>query len=253
VKHERKLLPVWTTLLVLSLLLAGCSTAVKSPAQTPPALSATPSLAPSLVDTPPPTPSPSPTLLAAITAGQLEGSTYTNGYFGFSLTLPAGWHMASGEELARINGASLACAGTKQDIGAIDQTSLAAQKELFPFLASKYALGYTGGTNPSLGLALENLAASGSSAATGADWLPAAIQRMKSANLPYAFTEIAPVSLGGMDFYTFEADFTMSGMKCRQVYYAAVMRGYAIVLTETAYGDGDLAEMDAVVRSIAFR
>jgi hypothetical protein len=251
VKHKRKLLPVWATLLISSLMLIGCSTTVKSPVQTPTAHSATPSPAPTPVNTPSPTPA--PTLLPAITAGRLEGNIYSNGYFGFSLTLPAGWQMATGEEIARISGASIESAGTEQDTGAVDPASLAAQKELIPFLASKYALGYTGGTNPSLGLALENLAASGSSAATGADWLPAAIQRMKSANLPYAFTEIAPVSLGGMDFYTFEADFTMSGMKCRQVYYAAVMRGYAIVLTETAYGDGDLAEMDAVVRSIAFR
>jgi hypothetical protein len=252
VKYKRKLLPAWTALLVSALLLAGCAASGKSPVQTLSTLSATPSPAPTPVSTLAPSPSPAPTLLAAITSGQLEENIYSNGYFGFSLTLPEGWHMASREEIARVNGADVSCTGIEDEVGDDAAVGLDAQKELFPFLVSKYALGYTGGMNPSLGLALENLAISGATAATGADWLPAAMQRMKSANLPYIFTEIAPISLGGLDFHTFEADFTMSGMKCRQVYYAAVVRGYALVLTETAYSDAEMAEMDAAVRSIRF-
>jgi len=187
-----------------------------------------------------------------ITLGTQEGTKYTNEYFGLELKLPEGWTIASDEEKEAVF-------QTGQDVIAenneelAEKLDLAAQRTLYLLLASKYPMTYEG-PNPNIICIAENLGLLGSaSVKTGKDYIDITKTGLEQTGVPYTFSDVTTVKLGGKDFDTIEATLDAGEIILTQKYYAAVIDGYALVFINSYTNEDEVAEINAYMDSISFK
>jgi hypothetical protein len=225
--------PAWTA--VRSSLRIGASTASSTPTPSSP-----------IITTAPATSSTRPAKFVGFDPGQVTGSSYTNNFFGFRLTIPFGWRVQEQDvkDMLQKTGRDLIKTDNPQANARLDSSISNTVNMLTVF---KYAVGASPEFNASL--------------ICGAEWLPnpsmSAGQYMMSARGvlersqqgQYSFKPLTRETVGGTEFTVMEVELPSS---IRQKYYAAIKKDYALFFVLTYASDEDEAVLRQALRSVRF-
>ncbi len=187
-----------------------------------------------------------------ITMGTLEGTKYTNDYFGLELDIPEDWHIATEEEKAALLQAGQdAIAENNEDLA--KQIDLSKEKTLSLVFSFKYPLTHQG-VNPNVLCMAENLGLLGSvTVKSGKDYLAMTKTGMEQTGMPYTFAEVTTEKLGNKDFDVMEATVDAGTIKLTQKYYAAIFDGYALVFINTFSNEDEALETKGLMDTITFK
>ena len=188
----------------------------------------------------------------AITMGTLDGTKYTNEYFGLELNVPESWHIATEEEKAAITQAGQeAIAENNEDLA--KKLDLSKEKTLNLLISFKHPLTHQG-TNPNVIIMAENLGLLGSVAVkTGKDYLELTKTSMEQTGMGYTFSETTTEKLGGKDFDALVATINAGTITVAQKYYVAIIDGYALTLITSSYSDEETADIKGFMDNITFK
>jgi hypothetical protein len=188
----------------------------------------------------------------AITMGTLDGTKYTNEFFGLDLNVPESWHIATEEEKAAIMQAGHdAVAENNEDLA--KKADLAKEKTLNLLISFKHPLTHQG-TNPNVIIMAENLGLLGSVAVkTGKDYLEITKTGMEQAGMGYTFSDTTTEKLGGKDFNVLVCTIDAGTVIVTQKYYAAIIDGYALAFITTSYSDEEAADIKGFIDNVTFK
>jgi hypothetical protein len=185
--------------------------------------------------------------------GLVEGSTYTNQFFGLTLTLPEGWQAHGEAAKKEIRAAGQGLIGPK-DPAKIAEVERNARRTFNLLTVTQYPLGASGPVNPTLLCFAERLPA------TAADLTDAVyMAAMKKALLQSTQARVTIVrdvyaeSVGGKSFSVFDATSEFRGVTIYSRYYGRVMKGYALVLGLSYPTPEPLPAQVEAVKSVRFR
>jgi hypothetical protein len=218
------------TFLFCALALAPLAARAQTPAQTPP---------------PPRAPSPA--------AGTVNGSTYTNQYFGLTLTLPAGWVVQGDAAKKEISEGGKKLMGSK-DPATDAQIDKAIESTLNLLTATRYARDAPSGEYNSGLMCLAEKVPPGSIGVTDEDYIAVLKNTFKYSQLPITLVKDGYTeTVGGETFSVMDLSIDVSGTVVRQKYYAHIRRGYALSFILSYQTPEQLAVLSEVVKSVRLR
>ena len=207
-------------------------------------------------NTPPP---PSPPAVAVGTAdspdekGRLEGSTYTNDYFGVSFNVPQGWVAQDAAMKQRIldTGKEIVVQGATEKKVAGIESSL--KRTYFLLSVSKYDLSKP---PPGFNAIIMCMAERVPTAVikTGEDYI---VSMMRTTEGTASKIELnGPVRterVGGVPFAVADAKLTTPAATAAQKYYVMIKDGYAFMLGYTYLDEADAKAFADVIKSVKFK
>lgn len=196
-----------------------------------------------------PSASPGQAIDADTALGTLSGSKYTNDFFGFSITFPKDWYIASRDDLIAINNLS-ADLINKESGNKID---LSAQQILPLFLSSTKDPLKEPGSNPSINANAENLSAAAGTIKAPKDYINLFQQTVKSQGFDMTFGEVQSITVDGVEFAKIDTVLNMSGVKVTQTVFAAIKNGYALNCIMTYYSDNDKKTLEDIFNTLDFK
>lgn len=176
--------------------------------------------------------------------------TYTNEYFGLTLSIPDGWFVASkdSEQFIRDVGEDLATG----DDTALKAAVESSKKTTFQLLTlSEFEMGATVEFNPSLILMAERVSHV-PGIKSGKDYLFHSSKVLLRTQLPYELTKDAyPTRLGDREWY--RADFVINQpqMPIDQSYFAAKQEDFVLVVILSAATKEQMVTLRRIADSIA--
>ena len=176
---------------------------------------------------------------------------YTNEFFGFSLTFPETWAIASQETTEAImDMGSNIVANSDPALGAAIESSVQNTYQLF--LISESPIGTpTAQFNPTV-MGMAERISQFPGITSGADYLVHLSRAIAQINLPYEQVgEAYPVTIGGKEFYRTDFQLTLMGVAVRQSYVATIDQGYALGFVLSTSPER-FTELEAIVDSIQF-
>lgn len=190
-----------------------------------------------------------------VTTGTFAGQTYTNDFFGLSLSVPPDWHIASKDEMQKIYNVDQELVGSNDQV--IEKAlELGKQKTIYLFLVNEYPLDHTGSFNSNASLVCENLSITGLKAKNAKGYMLEALKALDHASINLEIDEIDEQKIGRTKVASVYCELEMQGIKLRQRYVAAIVKGYALMLTLTYPQDAsvdELSELQNIVASIEFK
>ncbi|MDQ0091510.1 hypothetical protein J2T12_004947 [Paenibacillus anaericanus] len=182
-----------------------------------------------------------------VSLGVTESGSYTNDYFGVSLSFPTDWEV---QDAAGMN--EIANAGQEMIAGEDEtkklQLELSKAKTLNLLLVSQYPLN---GPDPSPSVTVVAEKVPGMKA--GKEYLDPTKKTLIDTGIPYEFKEISTVKIGGKDMAVLESWFDAGELVVTQNYYTAIIEGYAFSFIITHFDDESKAEVDKIIESITFK
>lgn len=185
--------------------------------------------------------------------GKMNGTTYTNDYFGLTFKVPSDWVIATEKEKDElIKNTNAALAGN--DANLKSQLDYAMVRVLYLVMVSKYPMN-SSTNNPNLQCYAENLSmiSGGINIKSGREYLSASVEQMKAMGAPYTFSDITSEELGGVQFDLLITSGSANGMTFKQKFYSTVMNGYAMNFVITYTNDEDFEVLDDMLKSVEFR
>ncbi|MBW7474719.1 DUF1795 domain-containing protein [Paenibacillus oenotherae] len=182
--------------------------------------------------------------------GKVENGTYTNDYFGFSLTVPQGWQVQDAETMNEISemGKDAIAGGDEDKKKDLD---LAEKKTLNLLMFSKFEMGSVQ-LNPNF-LSTAEKVSKLQGINSSKDYLEILKKMLTDSQLPYTFGETSTVTIGGQEFETIDASLNTGEVTVSQKYYCAIIEGYALSFAATYMDDESKADMDNIVNTIKFK
>lgn len=185
-----------------------------------------------------------------VSLGVTESGSYTNDYFGLSLTFPKEWVYQDADQMMKLMeaGQEVVAGGNEAKNKMLD---LAKTKTLNLLMASKFPLD-SGKTGPSAIAVAEKISML-QGIKNGKDYLESSKKLMVDSQLPYEFQEIKTVKVGGKDLDMMQATINTGEMVVTQEYYSSIIEGYAFNLILTYTDEASKAETDKILESISFK
>ncbi|HVF44182.1 MAG TPA: hypothetical protein VM936_14255 [Pyrinomonadaceae bacterium] len=193
-----------------------------------------------------------PQVASPLDTGKLEGGSYSNDFFGFSVTLPKGWVVLGPEENKQIMDAGKGLIEEGADERKKQGVEAAAARTYFLVTASKYPKG---AAKPDFNAIFLCIAERIPTAVikTGADYF-SVMQRTLEGTA--AKVEVSPVrvqKVGGADFTVADIRTTIGPSVAMQRFYVRVANGHALLLTYTYFDDADLKAFDDMLGTVKFK
>jgi len=182
-------------------------------------------------------------------SGAVAGSTYSNKYFGLTLTIPGGWHVlaASATQEMKEAGKSLV---TSDDPAKKAQLEEAVNKTLILLNASQYTDGAAVPFNPGLLCGAEKVPAP----LKDADYMKVLKGTFQYAQVPVSLErDVYPETLGGVGFSVIDVKVTLPQGVVLQKYYAHIIKDYALFFILTYQTDEQLQTQADALRSVRFQ
>ncbi|MDT3426394.1 hypothetical protein J2Z22_001920 [Paenibacillus forsythiae] len=185
-----------------------------------------------------------------ISLGVTESGSYTNDYFGLSLTFPKEWLYQNADQMMELMAAG-------KDVIAGDDESkkkmldLSKSKTLNLLVTSKFPVD-SGKVGPSA-IAVAEKVSLLQGVKDGKDYLEASKKLMVDSKLPYEFKDISTVKVGGKEMYTMQASINTGQDIVTQDYYSSIIDGYAFNLILTYIDAESKAETDKILESVTFK
>jgi hypothetical protein len=184
--------------------------------------------------------------------GAVKNSVYHNKYFGFNLTLPSEWSVQDQEmsqRLAEIGRKTLA--GEDKGIKALFKAS--EQQSINLLTAFKYPVGTPVPFNPMIACVAERVREL-PGIKCGKDYHYHAKKLMESGQMKFEFPkEISAEKLGGIDFDVMHALMTIGPSTVQQKYYAAIMKGYALVFIVSFTTTDEESVLQSILEGVSFK
>ncbi len=183
--------------------------------------------------------------------GEVTGGAYTNDFFGFTMTFPDAWAVASdetAEELQEVGSELVA-----GDDAALKASIEAAEQNTYQLLMiSEQPIGAPSTSfNPNIVVMAEKVSHL-PGIVSGEEYLINVGNLLTQTDLPYEANG-APyeVEIGGQTFHRADFDLTAGGMEIKQSYLAMIKDGYALgfILSGT---DASLGNLEEIANSLAF-
>ncbi|MBW8034250.1 MAG: hypothetical protein FVQ79_00865 [Planctomycetes bacterium] len=184
--------------------------------------------------------------------GTVEGSVYRNEYFGLSISFPSGWSIQDQEtqkELMDI-GTKLA-AGDDENLEAVIKASELQSVNLVA--AFEHPLGAPVASNPSL-MCIAEKVRHVPGIKRGSDYHFHFRKLLESSAIDVSFPrETSTEKIGGVDFDVMYIEALTAGVIIQQKQYAAISKGYALLLTITYTTDEEKASLQKLLESVTFK
>lgn len=184
--------------------------------------------------------------------GVMEGTTYTNEYFGFTFTIPEKWTLLSEEEKESImNDFITALPSDSKDLK--KQLEKSKAKTLHLVSAYKYPIEINFTFNPNLGCSAEKLSLKNRFIIkSGEDYLTLFKSSIEKLKLPFTFTDISSEELGGKDFDVMVASIEIQDIKICQKFYSTIINGYALTFAVSYMTEKQLNDLNNILETIKF-
>jgi len=186
--------------------------------------------------------------------GTVNGSTYTNAYFGLTLTLPAGWVVQGDAAKKEITEGGKKLMGSK-DPTTDAQIDKAIESTLNLLTAMQYARDAPppGGFNSGI-MCLAEKVPPGSVGVRDEDYMAVLKNTFKFSQLPITLVKDGYTeTVGGETFSVMDLSIDVGGAVVRQRYYAHIRRGYALSFILSYQTPEQLAALTEVVKSVRLR
>lgn len=201
---------------------------------------------------PPPPPRPLATP-QALDPGRLEGGVYSNDFFGLSFAVPRGWvaqDIATQKAIMEEGKTALGQGATERKKAQLDA---AAARTVTLLSASKYDPRTPA---PDFNAMLQCVAERVPTAIvkTGADYLTLSLRTMQGTAAKVEM--VGPVrteKVGGVTFAAADIKMSLGAAAAAQKYYAALMKGYALVLIYSYVDEADAKTFEEVLKSVRFK
>lgn len=259
-KRYTKVLAIFLAIIMLAAAFASCGRAADDSKEDGNSVVQTESPTPEATPeaTPEPTPAATPeatesaegTEVSAEEAlGVVEGTKYTNDYFGFSIEMPSDWYMASKEELATIM--NMTASYLKENSGASVDVAMQQILPLF-FTASRNPFADPGQSSSivCLGQNMKDYAALVTDVRA---FLNLSIQGVKAQGLDATFGEIETYTVNGQEVGKISYTSNQGGVSLTQVLYATLKNDFAIVFTATGFDEESTKQIDDVMKTLSFK
>ena len=276
-KSIKKILSIFLVVILMATSFAACgrrvdesasnsnekvtSTPSDEPSSTPDEVTATPEASvPPVVETTAPTPEATDTQAATGTGetqadanavlGLVEGSKYTNDYFGFSVDLPGDWYVASREELAQIMQITTDYLSSNSDT-TIDLT----QQNIVPlvFASSENPFTTTSTSNPNIVCLAENISQVKSMIPDVTSFLNLAMQQVGSQGVTMSFGDVETLTIDGQEVGKVSGTTVQNEMEIRQTMYVFLKGDYVIDFTLSSFTDDETAMLEDAMSTLSFK
>ncbi len=184
-----------------------------------------------------------------ISQSTFNGSTYTNTYFGFNITIPSGWTVNSKEQRD-----SLMAVGRRMFSNdpnaqkAYDELLLTSSCILY---CSRAAIGTKTEANTSLIIIAEDLKNS-PGITDGKEFLSCFKDEMDKTDIKVKSNNISSIHVDGKDIYYSEIKTKYLSVIVKQIDFAFIVKRYAIGITITYTDDKDFSTLVTAVKSLHF-
>ena len=178
--------------------------------------------------------------------GTVEGNTYTNQYFGFTLTIPEGWYIASREELALLLAAAADILSGDTEGETIDLES----QQIIPLLFTATADPFNqSGTNANMVCLAQNIAEYSRLIKDARSLMNIQIQGIKAQGMDMTFDDVEVIDIVGQEVARVQI---FAGMEIRQTMYAFMKDGFAVVFTLLSFTDEEARLLADMMNSLSF-
>jgi hypothetical protein len=184
-------------------------------------------------------------------AGRLEGSTYTNDYFGLRLTVPEGWRVADQQGFAQIEerGAEDLAGGSPEKQAQANATT---KRVVNLITIGELVQDEKGASTAMLIIAAEPVAAW--LITSGRDYNEVVRRQLLSTHMNYVIDDPAgSESIGGVEFAVLTSRRETAGGVVRQKFYSTVRKGHALFIVSTYLNDKGARDIGEVLKTIKFR
>ncbi len=183
--------------------------------------------------------------------GSVEDSVYHNEFFGLSIDVPEEWNIQNQETLKQLTKqSSEIVAGDDKNLKAVID---AAELQTVQLLAAfKYPVGKPVPFNPNI-LCIAERVSTLPGIERGNDYHFHTKRLLESSDVIVSFPEEnSTVQLGGMDFDVMTIHINVAGTTVRQKQFAAIIKGYALVINVSYSTDDEESEVEAVLDTVRF-
>jgi hypothetical protein len=182
----------------------------------------------------------------------LDGSAYTNEFFGLTLTLPEGWKV-QGEAADKLTGDKVRKLIDTKDPAAQARLERSVADTLNLLTAYQYPLGAAVHFNPAFFCAAEKIPP-GADGATAADYMDVLKQTLRHSRAPVTIDrDVYTENVGGETFAVIDITTRFPNAVGHQRYYTHIKRGYALSLVLTYLTEEQLRTLTGVIESVRFR
>lgn len=195
-------------------------------------------------------PKPGADTASVAAAGKYENGTYSNTYFGVTISIKEGWKTTENDQMVQDAKTRILAAPVSDDTR--QQMQLSLDNTVYMIFANKYPAEFIG-TNPSITIAAEKLPYSANFVIkTGEDYLKSLQSHALGIETDIKFGKIERETVGKREFYSIEASIQNQGMVQYRRYYAILDKGYALVIGTLWQTDEEKKELEQMVASMAF-
>jgi hypothetical protein len=183
--------------------------------------------------------------------GRVAGATYTNGFFGLSLTIPEGWRVADKAIAQQIDrqGADLVAGDSAEKRARLRE---AASKNINLITMGK--LIPVGDMSESALLIVGAEAVPTWLVKTPQEYVSHARRLLQSSAMP---VKVEPgtrsETIGGVEFVVLDVSSEQPGGLVKQHYYATLKKGYALFFITTFAGERSAQAITEVLKSVTFK
>jgi hypothetical protein len=184
--------------------------------------------------------------------GVVEGSAYRNNYFNMKVNIPSEWSIQDREAQKNIMDTGLKTVlGDDKNLKALTKASELQTVNLFA--AFKYPIGSPVEFNPNI-ICLAEQVRQLPGIKRGKDYHFHSKKLLQSSQMEVSFPEdIYTGQIDGVDFDIMPLQITYAGRIIKQKHYAAIMKGYALLLSLSFTNDTEEAELNEILKSITFK
>lgn len=182
--------------------------------------------------------------------GEFSGMTYTNDFFGMTMTLPDGWSIQSKQLIMQtfeLGGEMMT--GNDDNLKAMLN---AAKLNIVPlFMVSQYEVGSPVDSNPNINAIAERLVLPGIKKPE--DYFFHTRKMMQSTEMQVKFDEeTSTANLGGQDFGVMSLEMSMLGQSMKQKHFVALKNGYVLQIVITYINEEELPLLEKTLQSLKF-
>ena len=185
--------------------------------------------------------------------GTWTGTTYRNDFFGFSITIPEGWHVTGSEDMKTMIQEGQAMMEDALDKSEVEKmTKLADITTANLFMVARYTDEQAmeqGVSNPNIVLVVENLGAAGKQI-DRAKYVRLYRQNVAKAAPGIVFKSETTKNIGGQEVTSLQVQFTTQGIIVSQEHLVCLKNGFSVVFALTTLDDSEKPSLDDIMATL---
>lgn len=185
--------------------------------------------------------------------GKIEQNTYTNSFFGHTMTIPEGWFVQDEDVQKQLSAEGAKAIGGNNLVEALKASEITTANLM---MVSQFDIATHADPsvlNANFTLVAENLGIAEISVKDGSAYLEASKKQFSQNNVPITINgESKTIDVDGKTFHYFDAVLTMQGQQIKQRYMATVLNGFALLYVATYGTDDQLEKLMDILKTSKF-